>query len=166
MAKPSRNSSPSAILSPSRTFFVTSRALEGRNLLQGERNATLLIDVMGSYVAAGQFKIHDFVVMPNHVHILMTVTGKMTIEKAVGMIKGNFSYRLKKEFGYLGEIWQRGFSEDRVDNRKSFLAHREYIEKNPVKAGLVAGAEDYPYSSIFLRRQKAAAAKAGLNGEL
>ena len=161
MAKPARNSNPSAILSSSRTFFATSRAISGRGLLQTERNATLLIDVMRAYVAEGLFRIHDFVVMPNHVHLLMTISGQMSIEKAVGMIKGKFSYRLQKEFGYLGGVWQRGFSEVRVDDRQSFLAHRDYIEQNPVKAGLVMRPEDFPYSSLFLRRQKAAAAKAG-----
>jgi len=161
MAKPARNSSPTEILSTSRTFFVTSKTMSGACLLQTERNAGLLIDVMRCYVAEQKFTIYDFVVMPNHVHLLMTVSGEMSIEKAVGMIKGEFSYRLQKETGYLGGIWQRGFSEVRVDNRKSFLAHRDYIEQNPVKAGLVARVEDFPFSSIFLRRQKAAAAKAG-----
>ena len=161
MAKPARNSSPTDILSTSRTFFVTSKTMSGACLLQTERNVGLLINVMRDYAAEGKFKIHDFVVMPNHVHLLITVGGRMTIEKAVGMIKGRFSYRLQRETGYLGGIWQRGFSEVRVENRKSFLAHREYIAQNPVKARLVACAEDFPFSSTFLRRQQAAAAKAG-----
>jgi putative transposase len=46
-------------------------------LLQSERNATLFIEVLRSYVAAGKFKVHDFVVMPNHVHLLMTVEEDM-----------------------------------------------------------------------------------------
>ena len=161
MAKPARHSSPTDILSTSRTFFVTSKTMSGACLLQTERNVGLLINVMRDYAAEGKFKIHDFVVMPNHVHLLITVGGRMTIEKAVGMIKGRFSYRLQRETGYLGGIWQRGFSEVRVENRKSFLAHREYIAQNPVKARLVACAEDFPFSSTFLRRQQAAAAKAG-----
>jgi len=160
MAKPARNANPAAILSSVRTFFVTFKTSGSRALLQTERNAALLIDVMRSYVAAGRFKIHDFVVMRDHVHLLITLSGAMSIEKAVGMIKGNFSYRLKKEFGYAFEVWQRGFSEARVDDRASFLAAREYIAQNPVKEGWVERPEDYPYSSVFLRRQKAAAAKA------
>jgi putative transposase len=39
--------------------------------------------------------------MPNHLHLLMTLPGDMTIEKAMQLIKGGFSYRLKREFGYL-----------------------------------------------------------------
>src|ERR1700761_2526882 len=98
MTKPARNSDPNSVLSTSRTFFVTSKTFSGCALLQSERNATLLIDVMRSYNAEGQFTIHDFVIMPDHLHLLMTVKGKTTIEKSVGMIKGNFSFRLKKEF--------------------------------------------------------------------
>jgi len=75
-------------------------------LLQSERNATLMIDVLRSYVRAGKFRLHDFVVMPDHVHLLMTVGGGMTVEGAMQFIKGGFSYRLKRECGYLGEVWQ------------------------------------------------------------
>jgi len=104
MARPARHANPSHILSPSRTFFVTTKISMGRALLQSERNATLLIDVLRSYVAAGKFQLHDFVVMPNHVHLLIRIAGDMTIEKAMQFIKGGFSFRLKKELGYLGEV--------------------------------------------------------------
>jgi putative transposase len=65
----------------------------GRALLQSERNATLLIDLLRSYVAAGKFQLHDFVIMPDHVHLLITVSGDTTIERAMQFIKGGFSYR-------------------------------------------------------------------------
>jgi putative transposase len=160
MARPARNASPDAIVRSARTFFATTRTSQGRPLLQSERNAALMIDVLRSYVGAGKFRLHDFVIMPDHVHLLITVGGGMTVEKAMQFIKGGFSYRLKKEFGYLGEVWQRGFSERRVENRQSFLAHREYIAANPVKAGLVDWPERYPYCFAYLAKTKAAGAKA------
>ncbi len=128
--------------------------------MQSERNAALLIDVLRSYVAAGKFQLHDFVIMPNHVHLLLTVGEGMTIERAMQFIKGGFSYRLKKEYGYMGEVWQRGFSETRVEDRQSFLRHREYIAANPVKAGLGDSPEEYIYCFGYLAKKKAAGAKA------
>lgn len=98
--------------------------------------------------------------MPDHVHLLMTLNADMSIEKAMQLIKGGYSYRLRNEFGFAGEIWQRGYSEVRVDDRTSFLAHRDYIYQNPVKAGLVNVAEKYQYGSLYLKNQKAAGAKA------
>jgi putative transposase len=83
MAKPARNARPDEIVSGARTFFATTKTGQGRPLLQSERNATLMIDVLRSYVAAGKFRLHDFVIMPNHVHLLLTVGADMTIEKAM-----------------------------------------------------------------------------------
>ena len=134
----------------------------GRRLLQSERNATLLIDVLRSNFKARRFVIHDFVVMPDHLHLLTTVHSDMTIERAMQLVKGGFSYRLKKESGYTGEVWQRGFSEVRVNDRESFLQHREYIAQNPVKAGLATSPDEFPYCYSHLAHRKKAGAKAQL----
>ena len=122
----------------------------------------LLIDVMRSYVQARKFVIHDFVVMPNHLHVTLTVDNLTSIEKAGQLIKGRFSYRAKKELGYKGEIWQPGFSEVRILDRASFLKYRKYIEQNPVKAGLADKPEDYPYGSAYFKKQKAQGLKPDL----
>ena len=123
-------------------------------MLPSERNATLLIDVLRSYVVAGKFRRHDFVVLPDHVHLLVTIRGDMTMEKAMQFIKGGFSYRLKKETGYGGEVWQRGLAEVRVKDRNSFERHREYIAGTSVVAGFVESPEQFPYCFEYLARRK------------
>jgi putative transposase len=82
------------------------------------------------------------------------------VEKAVQLVKGNFSFRARRELGVIHEIWQRGFSEERLRDRQSFLAHRKYIGENPVRRGLVDIPENYPYSSFYFRKQKKTRAKA------
>jgi putative transposase len=168
MSQPARNSSPENILSPSRTFFVTTKTSMSRHLLQSERNANLLIDVLRSLVAENQFRLLDFVIMPDHFHALIIVHDGMTIEKAMQLIKGRFSRRLKLETGYPGEIWQRGFSEIQVMNNETLQKYREYIAGNPVKANLAQSAEEYPFCFASLARKKAdnrgmAGAKAQMN---
>src|ERR1017187_1675322 len=145
MARPARHALPGNILSSARTFFATTKTSQGRALLQSERNATLMIDVLRSSVAARKFRLHDIVVMPDHLHLLVTVGDGMTVERAMQLVKGGFSYRLKQECGHWGEVWQRGFSEARVECRQSFMKHREYIAANPVKAGLVERPEEFPH---------------------
>ena len=86
MARPGRNSSSESILNPSRTFFTTTKTSMGRRLLQSERNAGLLIEVLRSLVAEHAFKLHDFVVMPDHLHLLLTVGDGMTVEKAMQLV--------------------------------------------------------------------------------
>jgi|SRR5579863_1436017 REP-associated tyrosine transposase len=162
MARPGRNSSPDDILRPARTFFVTTKTSMGRRLLQTDRNAGLLIDVLRSLVAERSFELHDFVIMPDHVHLLMTVDEGMTVEKAMQLVKGRFSFRLKQEFGVAGEVWQRGFSEVQVMNRESFEQHRKYIAENPVKAGLADSPDEYPYCFCYLAKMKEAARREGI----
>jgi len=122
--------------------------------------ANLLIDVLRTYTLAGKFRVHDFVVMREHLHLLFTVDNEMTVEKAMQLVKGNFSFRAKRELGYTREIWQRGFSDVRITDEDSFRAHQEYIWENPVKAGLAKSAEAYPYSSAYFKKKKTAGAKA------
>ena len=66
----------------------------GRRLLQSERNAGLLIGVLRSLVAERAFKLHDFVIMPDYLHLLLTVEDGMTVEKAMQLVKGRFSFHL------------------------------------------------------------------------
>jgi putative transposase len=155
MAHPARNAAPANILSPSRIFFVTTKTSMGMRVLQSERNANLLIDVLRTLVAEHRLKLHDFVIMPDHVHLLVEVVDDMTIEKAMQLVKGRFSHRLSHEFGYKGEVWQRGFTEVQVLNKQNFESHRSYIAENPVKAGFVASPEDYPFCFRYLAKKKA-----------
>lgn len=98
--------------------------------------------------------------MPDHLHALLTIDSGESVERAMQFIKGNFSYRLKKESGYAGEVWQRGFSEVRIDGKEDFQRYREYIAHNPVKARLASAPADYPWCFESLRKIRAAGAKA------
>jgi len=141
-----------------RKFFATTRTAGGKSLFQTERMANLFIDVLRSQMRSGRMVIHDFAVMPNHVHILLTLPGEMSLEKAMQLIKGNFSFRANKELGFRGEIWQRGFSDVRIVDELSLEQHREYIENNPVKAGLANSPEEYRFGSAYLKKRKRAGA--------
>ena len=156
MSHPARNASPDHILNPARTFFVTTKTSMGRRILQSERNAGLLIDVLRSLVVEQQFNLLDFVIMPDHFHALITIYQEMTIEKAMQLIKGRFSRRLKLETGYLGEVWQRGFTESQILNSESLKKHQQYISENPVKAKLAESASQYAFCYEFLARKKVA----------
>ena len=98
--------------------------------------------------------------MPDHLHLLVTVGDGMTVERAAQLVKGGFSNRLKKEYGHWGEVWQRGFSETRVECRQSFIKHREYISGEPGEGGTGREARGVPYCFTYLARRKAAGAKA------
>lgn len=113
--------------------------------------ANLFIDVLRQNMRDKHFTVHEFVVMPDHVHVLLTVPANSTVEKSVQRIKGGFSFRAGRELDFKGEIWRKGFSDVRIFDDASFAQHKSYIENNPVKRGLVSAPEMYPFGSLFLK---------------
>jgi putative transposase len=126
------------------TYMVTSATWERRELFRNERWAHLLIDTLYHYRGTA-FLLHEFVIMPDHIHILLTP--KATLEKAVQFIKGGFSFRAKKELGSNMEIWQKGFSDHRIRDGEDYARHVAYIRENPVRKHLCERAEEFPYLS-------------------
>jgi putative transposase len=147
MSIPARRADPTQVKAGARTFFVTSSAWGKQNLLQSNRAAELFIQVLYDYRAQNKFRLHEFVVMPNHFHLLLTVESEMTIERAMQFIKGGFSFRAGKELGMRSPVWQKGFSEVRISDAEAFRQVRTYIRNNPVARHLVAEPSDYLYSS-------------------
>jgi len=91
------------------------------------------------------YLLHEFVVMPDHFHVLITPT--TSLEKAVQSIKGGFSHRVKVELGSSMEIWQKGFSDHRIRDAEDYSSHLTYIHENPVRKGFCVSATDFLYSS-------------------
>ncbi len=147
MSIPIRNADRSHVIAGERTFFVTSSISGKCGLLQSTRAAGLLIDVLYHYRRERKYLLHEFVIMPDHLHVLITVGAEMTVEKAVQLIKGGFAFRAGRELGFRAPVWQKGFSEVRVNEREAFVGVREYIHRNPVKRFLVTVCADYLYSS-------------------
>ena len=143
MAIPSRHANPASIASAARTFFVTSSIQGKRSLLQSDRSAQLFIEVLYGYRAQSKYLLHEFVVMPDHFHLLLTVA-EISVERAVQLIKGGFAYRAGRALGFKAPVWQKGFSEVRVLDLEAYANQRRYIHNNPVERHLVGRAEDYP----------------------
>lgn len=131
------------------TYFITASTAGKRHLLQTDRAAGLFIDVLYYYREQKKYQVHEFVVMPDHFHLL--ITPEVTLERAMQLIKGGFSYRAKREIGLVGEIWESSFLDRRVRDDGEYDRMRQYIRNNPVKAGLTSSTEEYLFGSANLR---------------
>jgi putative transposase len=147
LAIPSRNSDPTNIVAGARTFFVTASTCEKRHTLQSDRSTDLFLKVLYEYRAQRRFRLHEFVIMPDHFHVLLTVECGVTIERAVQFIKGGFAFRAGRELGVKAPFWQKGFSEIRILDVTAYQQTARYIRSNPVQAHLVHEAAQYAYSS-------------------
>jgi putative transposase len=140
---------PTRDLKPHGTYFVTFSTWERRRLFIVESHVRLFLKTLYGYRMQRRFELHAFVVMPEHVHLLLTPTPNVTLERAIQLIKGGYSHALGVVLAREGEVWQRGYTDHRIRDAADFDVHRNYIHENPVKRGLVESASDYRYCSAF-----------------
>jgi len=107
--------------------------------------ARLLIDILYHYRREHKFLIHEFVLMRDHLHLLLTPS-EIPLERAMQFVKGGFSYRVKKELGLSTEIWARGYVDHHIREADDYMRHLEYTRQNPIRAGVATTPDDYPYS--------------------
>jgi len=131
----------------SRTFFVTSVTFDRHAILQSTRMAELLIDVFNENREKDRFLLHEYVIMPDHFHLLLTPAPDVPLEKVLQYIKGGFSFRARKTLQFPGEVWQQSFTNHRVRDSDDYQKHRAYIRQNPVSRFLARTPEEFRFSS-------------------
>ena len=95
--------------------------------------------------AAG-VEVWGYCLMPNHVHLILTPSDADGLRAALSEAHRRYSRRVNFREGWRGYLWQGRFASVPMDSAH-LLACARYVELNPVRAGLAARAEDWPWSS-------------------
>lgn len=114
------------------TYFITANVLERKTLFHVHKIAALFIEVMLDYRAQKKYLLHEFVVMPDHLHLILTPQD-ITLERAMQLIKGGFSFQLNKNLKAKKDIWQPSFFDRRIRDSLEYQKYKDYIWQNPVK---------------------------------
>jgi putative transposase len=123
------------LLSAMETYSLTTTTYQRRALFARTANAELLVKTLFHYRDQGRSALHGFVVMPEHLHVLLTPAEGQPVERCAQCIKGGFSHEVREQFP--GEVWQKGFHEHRIRDAEDFQRQLGYIAANPGKRGLV-----------------------------
>lgn len=126
-----------------RTYFLTFVTAQRRRIFQVTDTAEMISSHLQNQRKKGRMEVYAFVIMPDHLHLLLTPAPDVSLEKAVQFIKGGFSFLLKSKL----DVWERGYNEVQVTTADQFDSFRLYIESNPVRANIVSEPHAYPHSS-------------------
>lgn len=88
-----------------------------------------------------------YCLMPNHIHLLVRPSAEGTLAKMMQGVTLCYSKYFNKENGRTGRLWECRYYSTVIDGDSYLWTVSKYIENNPVRAGIVKRAEDYPYSS-------------------
>ena len=142
---------------PGGTYFFTINLLHraGNDLLI--RHIDDLRAVIHRVRSAHPFKINGWVVLPDHMHCIITLPeGDADFALRLRLIKSGFSKAIppvewrssvREQRGKRG-IWQRRYWEHLIQDEADFSAHLDYVHINPLKRGLVERVADWPYSTF------------------
>lgn len=140
-------STPRHRTAPSSSYFVTTKCWQGRHIFQVPEVAEILLRSLLDYRNRKAYLLHEFVLMPDHLHLMLTPAETTSLEKALQLIKGGSSHRIHKERSHRMQIWQEGFYDWTIRDYNDWQTKLEYIRTNPVRAKLVVKPQDWPYSS-------------------
>ena len=118
----------------SQSYVLTAVTHQRHRVFQRDAIAELFIATLFRYRDTGKFHIHAFVVMPDHVHILLTPAPDIAIERCAQLIKGGFSFAVRKDLP--SEIWQEGYHAHRILDEDDLRNQTFYILNNPAKKRL------------------------------
>lgn len=150
------------------TCFITTTCLDFAKLFERDEMKSRILSILCNDCIHYKAILHAYVIMPHHIHAIITAPKNKTLPWLMQRIKTNSSKHLinhlnEREMLQLGQqsglnsrqIWMRSFRSFAIRDQKAFIQKLEYIHNNPVADGLVRKPEDYLWSSCGLFTQGA-----------
>ena len=131
-------------------YHVTFRGNNRQMILKEKSDKEAFLFTLVKFKQRFQFKLYAFVLMDNHVHLVIEATHHHHISKIMQAILLSYSLKFRKRYNYTGHVWQGRFKSNVIEHDPYILECIDYIHNNPVRAKIVSSAQDYPWSSFYL----------------
>jgi REP element-mobilizing transposase RayT len=122
----------------------------GECWLRSEPIARLVEDAVLNF-DGDRYRLHAWTIMPNHVHVLLTILPEHPLGPIVSSWKRFTARKANQQLGRSGAFWQTEYWDRFIRNSTHFSAVQDYIDNNPVKAGLVREPKLWPHGRARLK---------------
>ncbi|MBI5120863.1 MAG: transposase [Rhodospirillales bacterium] len=134
------------IVAPGLPHHVTQRGNRRQPTFFGEEDYRFYLDLLAESGARFGLSIWAYCLMPNHLHLIAVPETESSLAQALGEAHRRYTRKINASQGLTGHLWQGRFASFVMDE-SHLLAAARYIERNPVRAGLVQAPEDWAFSS-------------------
>lgn len=142
---------------PGIPLHLTHRGVNRADVFFDEADRHEYLLALAHGLEAGEAHVHGYVLMRNHVHLLATPVVAGGLSRLMQAVGRRYVRRVNQRLGRTGSLWEGRFKSFPVDSDRYLVNCLAYIELNPVRAGLVARAGDFAWSSVHhhlgLRRE-------------
>ncbi|UCB57635.1 MAG: transposase [Candidatus Omnitrophota bacterium] len=134
------------IVIPNIPHHIIQRGNRSQNVFFSKQDKEYYLDLLRNYAQEAGLSFWAYCLMDNHVHLVAVPQRENSLAKGIGKAHKHYTRMVNFREKWRGYLWQGRFSSFPLDETYLYAAVR-YVERNPVRAGLVKRAEDYPYSS-------------------
>ena len=132
---------------PGQPQHVIQRGNNRSIIFVGEEDFEFYLKKLGEASKKYQCDLHAYVLMTNHVHLLVTPHLKGGIGKLMQMLGRYYVQYFNYQYNRTGTLWEGRYKATVLDSEQYLLICSRYIELNPVRAGMVEHPAEYPWSS-------------------
>jgi putative DNA methylase len=120
----------------------------GSTWLRDPRIAGLVQEAL-LYFDGDRYRLHAWVIMSNHVHVLFTLHGSHGLSSVLHSWKSYTAKKANALLGRSGRFWQEDYFDRYIRNERHYAAAIAYVEDNPVRAGLCVQSTEWRFSSAW-----------------
>lgn len=128
-------------------YHITIRGNNKQAVLRSDEDKERFLATLSKYKKRFEFKLYGFVIMDNHVHLVIGVSNRNNISKIMQAITLSYSQKFRSRYDYTGYVWQGRFNSNVIESDTYITACLDYIHNNPVRAEMVGKVADYIWSS-------------------
>ena len=134
------------IIIPNYPHHIIQRGNRSQNVFFSDQDKKFYIELLYKHAVQSGVTFWAYCLMDNHVHLIAVPANEDSLARGIGEVHRNYTRMINFRKGWRGYLWHGRFISYPLDENYLYAAVR-YIERNPVRAGLVKRAEDYPWSS-------------------
>lgn len=132
-------------------YFVTLNTLKSRKILKDPSLHEAFVEFCEIAHERYQVSVGRYVIMPDHMHLFVSMPESgVRLQAWIKSLKSTLTYHLKS-MGKEAPFWQEGFFDHVLRSADSYTEKWQYVALNPVRAGYVEQAEDWPYAGEIVR---------------
>ncbi|WP_291008385.1 transposase [Hydrogenophaga sp.] len=135
------------LIIPGYPHHVIQRGNNRQAIFASDADRHALLALWAEYAEKFQVAVHAYVLMSNHFHLLVTPGTDSSLPQMMQAVGRRYVRHFNDAHGRSGTLWEGRYRSTLIEPDRYLLACMAYIDLNPVRAGLVAQARDYPWSS-------------------
>ena len=134
------------IIVPGLPHHITQRGNRQSDVFQSDADCRVFLDLLIRHSTKSDLRIWGYCLMPNHFHIVAVPGTEVVIARVIGRVEADYARYFNVQNGYSGHLWQPRYFSIPMSPVHCWNA-LAYVERNPVRAGLVVSAEQFQWSS-------------------